>query len=77
MTYGQIVAKRYRRQYYDGRKKKWDTFPSWGEQQPEQVYTILRELKSKAAIEALLNVSWTRRLPKLTQQPFQRSKADD
>ncbi len=69
MTYGQIVAERYKRQYYDGRKKQWDTFAQWEGRymQPEATWTILRELKSKEAIELLLNKSWTRRLPKHTQ----------
>lgn len=73
MTYGKIVAKRWKRQYYDGRKKKWDMFESW-EIQPEQVHTILLELKSKEAIAALLNVSWARNLPKKRTQQDTSSK---
>lgn len=68
MTYGKIVAKRWKKQYYDGRKKEWKTYPSWANQQPESVYIVLLEIRSKAAITALINASWARRLPKRTSQ---------
>lgn len=61
MTYGEIVAERYKRQYF--KYKKWKTFEDW-EMQPEQFHTILLELRSKTAIEALMGKSWTRNLPK-------------
>lgn len=60
--YGQIVAEKYKAQYYD-KKHGWKTYENW-ETQPEQHYTILRELRSLKAIEALLNVSWTKKLRK-------------
>lgn len=67
MRYGPIVAEKFKRQYIEKKKgaKKvgWKTYESW-EIQPEQIYLICKELKSKEAIEALLNCSWTKRLPK-------------
>ncbi len=62
MTYGKIVAKRYKKQYC--KRKIWEEMDDW-EIQPEQVHLILLELKSKAAINALMGTaSWTKRLPK-------------
>ena len=60
MTYGKIVAKRYKNQYFI--KKKWLIYSEW-DIQPKEYYTILLELKTKAAIEALIGKSWTRNLP--------------
>lgn len=60
-TYGKIVARRYKRQYC--KRKVWSEYHDW-ELQPEQIHLILLELKSKAAIAALINDSWTRRLPR-------------
>ncbi len=73
ISYGRIVAERYRRQYYDGRTKKWDVFPDWP-MQPKQYYTVLLELKSKEAIEALLNCSWVRYLPR--KKPISRVEGE-
>lgn len=62
MTYGEIVAKRYKKQYC--KRKDWTEMDDW-EIKPKQVHLILLELKSKEAIDALLgNDSWTRRLPR-------------
>jgi len=61
MTYGKIVAKRFKRQYY--KKKEWATFTFW-DIQPEDHYTILLELRTKKAIEALIGSSWTKNLPR-------------
>lgn len=59
---GPIVAERYKKQYFN--RGVWQTFQSW-HIQPEQNYLILRELESKAAVNALLgNTSWTKRIPK-------------
>ncbi len=66
MKYGPIVAARYRKQYC--KRNKWSTFPDW-EIQPEQRYLILLELRSKEAIKAILNSSWTKRLPKKASKP--------
>lgn len=62
MRYGPIVAKRFKSQYFS-KRKGWATFPDW-QIQPEQIHTILLELKSKEAIRAILDKSWTKRLPK-------------
>lgn len=59
MTYGKLVAERYKKQYC--KRGKWKTYDEW-DIQPERVYIILRELRTKKAIEALLNPSWTRQL---------------
>jgi len=63
MRYGPIVAKRYKKQYC--KYNKWETY-QWWTIQPEQIHTILLELKSKEAILALVGDSWTRRLPRRT-----------
>lgn len=59
MSYGQQVAKRWKRQYC--KRGKWTKYADW-HTQPESLYVILQELKSKTAIEALLNKSWCRYL---------------
>ncbi len=61
MKYGPIVAERFKKQYFH--KGKWDTLEEW-EIQPEKIYLILQELSTKQAIEAFIDKSWTRRLPK-------------
>lgn len=66
-TIGQIVAARFRKQYFCNRK--WLEFDQWY-LQPEQMYTILLELRSKEAVDTLLGTSsWTRRLPKDCVKP--------
>lgn len=62
MTYGQIVAKRFKKKYFT-KKNGWQTFETWTIQ-PEAIYLILTELKTKRAIEALVDKSWTKRLPR-------------
>ena len=62
MTYGQIVAERYKRQYFT-KSKGWTRYEDW-QTQPEEYYIILLEISSKRAIAALLNESWTRYLPR-------------
>lgn len=62
MTYGRIVAKRYKEQYFR-KRTGWKNYDAW-QIQPEQYHMILLELKSKEAIEALVGGSWTNRLPK-------------
>jgi len=66
MTVGEVVATRYRRQYWS-KKYGWRIFEGW-QIQPEQIYLILLELKSKAAVDALMGSdSWTKRIPKRTK----------
>lgn len=63
MTKGKIVAARYKKQYFR-KRTGWTTYSFW-DMQPEQIHLILLELKSKAAIDALIgNDSWSKRLPK-------------
>lgn len=73
MTYGQIVAARWKRQYF--KRNKWTKYSDW-ENSPEQIYTVLLELRSKTAIEALLDKSWTRRLPKQPCEERQPKESD-
>lgn len=61
MTWGKIVAKRYKKQYC--KRNKWTVYPSWN-RQPEECHLILLELKTKKAIKALLNISWVQHLRK-------------
>lgn len=61
MRYGPIVAKRWRRQYF--KRGKWPSYDDW-DVQPEDVYAILLELRSKRAIQGLVGKSWVNRLPK-------------
>ncbi|MES2355584.1 MAG: hypothetical protein V4568_14540 [Pseudomonadota bacterium] len=63
MTYGKMVAEKWKRQYYDGRTKKWKEMDMW-DMQPEEYHRVLLELRSKEAINALIGDSWTRRLKK-------------
>lgn len=62
MTYGQIVAKRWKKQYC--KRNKWFIYADWDLLQPSDYYTILLELKSKEAIRTLIGFSWVKRLPK-------------
>lgn len=60
MTAGERVAKRYKKQYC--KRNVWKEMEDW-DLQPEQIHLILLELKTKAAIDALMgNGSWTKRL---------------
>lgn len=62
ITYGQIVAERFKKQYF--KYKKWKEYDSWNIQ-PESMHKILLELKTKEAINILMgNNSWTKRFPK-------------
>lgn len=61
MRYGPIVAKRYKNEYF--KRGIWFEF-KYCNLQPEQIYIILKELKTKEAIEVLVHNRWTRRLPK-------------
>lgn len=62
MTIGNFVAAKFKKQYF--RYISWDRFDSW-DIQPEDVYLILKQLRTKKAINALMgNNSWTKRLPK-------------
>lgn len=59
MTIGEIVAERYKKQYYT-KRGGWCLYKDW-QIPPEKIYIILLELKSKAAVNALMqNDSWTR-----------------
>lgn len=60
-TYGQIVAEKWKEQYFSG--GRWDTFTEWPIS-PKDYYLILRELKSKEAIKAFVGSSWLRCLRK-------------
>lgn len=62
MTIGQKAAVDFKRQYcIDG---KWYEFTNW-DIQPKEIYVILKELKSKEAVMALMgNDSWIRALSK-------------
>jgi hypothetical protein len=63
MKYGPLVAKKYKKQYF--KRGKWSIYDDW-DTQPEQLHLVVSELTSKAAIEVLLDKSWTRylRVPK-------------
>lgn len=61
MTYGQAVARDFKRQYCH--KGKWDQISGW-EYQPHEIYTVLLELRTLKAIHCLLDKSWTRGLQK-------------
>ena len=65
-TIGQAVARGFKRQYY--KKGKWD-FMEGFEIQPQFLYLILRQLRSKVLIDALMgNDSWTRRVVRLKKK---------
>jgi hypothetical protein len=68
VTYGQIVAKDWKKQYC--KRGKWLAYADWPIQ-PEAYYRIIRELKSIEAIQALLNSSWVRHLKR---KPAERAK---
>lgn len=53
----QWIADRYKKQYCV--RGKWKNYVS-SEMTSEGFYTVLRELRTLKAVEALLNPSWTR-----------------
>lgn len=61
MRYGPIAAKRYKKQYC--KNGEWMVYPLW-EIQPEAIYTIVRELKSKKALLCLLDKTWLFGMPR-------------
>jgi hypothetical protein len=69
MRYGPIVAKRWKKQYY--KRNTWNIIGGF-EPQPQEIYIILLELKSKTAINALVGPSWTKRLPVAKKRRYHR-----